>query len=395
MRYIDDIFVEKITKHGKSLINNFAILVKLTNIYQSANETVTNTAGRVLNELKPLLGEDGELSLRLAEDSFFIENVRVKSGISDLDNFSTLMKDMSSKMIGSVTFRAPLQAEDITFLAYAIRGGNEAHEIQNTLDSRMAKGISVGGPVSSKKEESIDMKDIRVASRRAYTRTLSSYMAVIKSIKSGRKPNIKKAKRAVQSLVDCILKDENYLLGLTTIRNAEQYSIQHPVNVAIFAMALGQKLALTKYLLCLAGMAALFHDIGKLDIPSSILNKNKNFSAPEMELIKMHPLEGVKYILKTRGINEIAIISMFVSLEHHMGGENGYPVLKGGREPLLFSRMIKISDDFDSLISGRVYERTALSPARALQKMYSDMQTYDEKLFKAFFEIFKRREFSF
>jgi len=396
MKYLDDLFLERVLKHGRPLITNFAILIKLTSMYQSINEAVINTATRVLKELSPLLGEDGELALKLTEESFFIENIRIKATMADLDNFSSLIRDMGAKNIGAVTFKAPLQVDDLIVLAYAIRGGSEVSEIQSELESRMTKGISIGGPVFAKKEQSGDMKDIRVTSRRAYARAISSYMDAVNSIRTGKKPNVKKAKRAIQSLIDCLLKDEGYVLGLTTLRNSAQYASQHPVNVAIYSIALGQRLGLTKFTLALIGMAALFHDIGKLEIPSAILNKTGEFSKAEMELIKMHPVEGIKHILKTRGINEVSIVSMITCLEHHLGPDgNGYPELKGKKTPLLYSRLIRIADEFDSAVSGRVYGRTALAPAKALQEMYSNIREYDKPLFKAFFEIFKRREFSF
>jgi len=396
MKYIDDLFLERVLKHGRPLITNFAILIKLTGIYQSINEAVVNTATRMLKELSPLLGEDGEMSLKLTEESFFIENIRVKATMADLDNFSSLIRDLNAKNIGAVTFKAPLQVDDLIVVAYAIRGGSEVSEIQSELESRMTKGISIGGPVFAKKGQSVDMKDVRVSSRRAYARAISSYMEAVNSMRTGKKPNVKKAKRAVQSLIDCLLKDEGYVLGLTTLRNPAQYASQHPVNVAIFAIALGQRLGLTKFTLALIGMAALFHDIGKIEIPSAILNKTAEFSKAEMELLKMHPVEGIKHILKTRGINEVSIVSMITCLEHHLDARgNGYPELKEKKTPLLYSRLVRIADDFDALVSGRVYGRTALTPAKALQKMHSNISEYDKGLFKAFFEIFKRREFSF
>ncbi len=397
MRYIDDIFIEKILKHGRMLITNLAILIKLTGIYESINEAIVNSASRLYRDLEPLLGSDGELSLKLAEDSFFIEDVRIKGSIADLDNFSSLNKDLSSKGIGAVNFKAPLQLDDLILLAYSIRGGQELSEIQNSLESRLTKGISVGGPVLAQKEDSLDTKDVRVSARRAYTKAIASYMDVINAIRSGRKPNVKKSKRAIQSLVDCLLKDEGYVLGLTILRNNEKYIFQHPVNVAIFAMALGRKLALTKYSISLIGMAALFHDIGKLEIPQSILSKEKEFSSLEMELVKMHPVEGVKHILRTRGINDISILSMIISLEHHLNADgSGYPKLKKERRPILFSGIVRLADDFDSLVSGLVYKREPMTPAAALRQMYSGhKKAYDPRLFRAFFEIFKRESFGF
>lgn len=397
MRYIDDIFMERVLRHGRPLITNFAILIKLTGIYQSINEAVVNAAGRVLTELGPLIGDDGELSLKLAEESFFIEDIRIKGTMADLDNFSSLSRDLGARGIGAVNFRAPLQADDLIFLAYAIRGGQEISEIQSSLESRLTKGISIGGPVFAKREESHDVTDVRAMARRAYTKAIASYVEVLNSVRTGKKPNMKKMKRSMQSLVDCLVRDEPYVLGLTTIRNLAQYAYQHPVNVAVYSMAMGLRLGLAKYSLSLLGMAALFHDIGKADIPLGILNKEKEFSPVEMELIRMHPVSGVKHILKSRGINEVSVMSMIVSLEHHLDADgSGYPDMKNRRTPVLFSRIVRVADDFDSLVSGRVYERTAHTPAKAIGEMSSRPGgVYDGRLFRALFEVFKRKKFAF
>lgn len=395
MKYIDDLFLEKITKHGRALIANLSILIKITGIYKSMNEAVVNSAVRVMKELEQLLGEDGEITLKLADESFFIEDVRIKAAISDLDNFSMLSKEMNARGIGALTFKAPLQHDDLIVLAYAIKEGGDATEIQSGLEARMKKGVSVGGPIFSQREDSIDFKDKRVAAKRAYLRAIAAYSDVLGAMRSGRKPDIKKAKRAIQSLVDSYVKDDTFVLGLTTLRNEENYHVQHPVNVAVFSIAMGEKLGFKKYSLGLLGMAALFHDIGMLEIPTRILNKKSEFSAAEMELIKMHPVEGVKSILRTRGINDVSIISMIVSLEHHLLPDgSGYPREFSNRLPLIFSRTVRIADDFDSLVSGRVYARKALTPERALALMHPDA-SYDPRLFRIFFEIFKRRKLSF
>ena len=395
MKYIDDLFLDKIAKHGRPLVTNLSILLKMAGIYKAKNEAVVNSAARVMKELEELLGEDGEITLKMTDESFFIEDVRIRASLNDLDNFSVLTREMNSRGIGALTFKAPLQHDDLIALAYAIKEGGDAAEIQSGLESRMKKGVSVGGPVFSQRENSIDFKDKRATAKRAYLRTIAAYSDVLGAIRSGRKPDIRKVKRAIQSLVDGYFKDETFVLGLTTLRNEESYNVQHPVNVAVFSIGIGEKLGFKRYSLGLLGMAALFHDIGMLEIPTRILNKKGEFSPAEMELIKMHPVEGVKNILRTRGINDVSILSMVVALEHHLAQDgSGYPGGFADRSPLIFSRIVKIADDFDSLNSGMVYSRKALTPERALAVMHLD-SNYDPRLFRAFFEIFKRRNFSF
>ena len=390
MKRIDDVFHEKFLRHGKALITNFSVLVRMAGIYESINETITNAAGRVLRELEELTGREGEISLRLADDSFFIEEVRVKATLSDIDNFSALIKDLEKGKIGVLTFRMPLRPEDLIFLAYRIKEGGEASEIQAALESKLMKSVSVGGPVFVRKEEDVDSRDIRKASRRAYTKTAAAFKDINESMKTGRRLNIKKAKRAIQSIVDCLMKDESYVLGLTAVRNMEDYYYNHSTNVAVFAMSLGLRFGLSKYYLGRLGIAALFHDIGKIEVPQTILNKKSEFTPRELELIERHPIDGVRHILATWRLNDISVVSMLAAFEHHQNLDfSGYPKISGWRKLNVFSRIIKIADDYDSLVSGRVYGRTSFTPTAALARMEEKRGVwYDSVLFRAFTRIF-------
>ena len=93
------------------------------------------------------------------------------------------------------------------------------------------------------------------------------------SVRMGRSPNIKKIKRVVQGIVDQILNEETSLIGLTTIRDYDEYTFTHSVNVCIFSVALGKRLGFNKLQLYDLGMAALFHDIGKSRVPAEVINK--------------------------------------------------------------------------------------------------------------------------
>lgn len=394
MKRADDFQTEKVLAHGRPLIANFSILVKLTGMYDSMNETMMKSAAKVLKELDALIGDEGELALKMTDESFFIDDTRIKATAADIDNFSALIKDLDAKKIGLITFKAPLQTDDLIFLAYSIKGGSEASEIQSVLESRLTKGISVGGPLMVQREQSIDMRDTRRVARWAYTKAIAAFKDINESIRSGRGMNVKKAKRSFQSIVDSILKDESYVLGLTTIRDTKNYYYNHSVNVAILSIALGMRVGLSKYHLTRLGMAALLHDIGKVEIPLSILNKASEFNPKETALIERHPVDGVKELIKTWGLNEVSIISMLASYEHHLNLDlSGYPPVPETRRPILFSRIIKIADDFDSLVSGKVKTKTPMRPEDALRMMFEEKKGfYDRLLLKAFVEIFSRQQ---
>jgi HD-GYP domain-containing protein (c-di-GMP phosphodiesterase class II) len=137
------------------------------------------------------------------------------------------------------------------------------------------------------------------------------------------------------------------------------------------------------------GIAALFHDIGKVDIPIEILNKPGPFNDEEWATMRRHPVMGVKAISKIRGLNEMAASSMVAAFEHHIFyDKTGYPPVRKKRMPNFFSRIISIADQYDSMTSSRVYARIPYTPDKALSLMMerSGVQL-DPLLFKIFTNI--------
>ena len=90
-----------------------------------------------------------------------------------------------------------------------------------------------------------------------------------------------------------------------------------------------------------------------------------------------HPVDGVRILIRAKDLSDIAVISMLVSLEHHINYDGtGYPDLTKKRTPNIFSRIITIADYYDALISGKVYKRTVYSPENALKFMYEKAVNY-------------------
>src|SRR5205823_6745847 len=141
---------------------------------------------------------------------------------------------------------------------------------------------------------------------------------LMSSVRMGGSPNIKKIKRVVQGIVDQILNEETSLIGLTTIRDYDEYTFTHSVNVCIFSVALGKRLGLSKLQLYDLGLAALFHDIGKSRVPSEVLNKVEGLTDDEWKQIAAHPWMGVLCLFQLRGTQDLHYRAMIVAHEHHM-----------------------------------------------------------------------------
>jgi HD-GYP domain-containing protein (c-di-GMP phosphodiesterase class II) len=189
--------------------------------------------------------------------------------------------------------------------------------------------------------------------------------------------------------VDQILNEETSLIGLTTIRDYDEYTFTHSVNVCIFSVALGKRLGLGKVQLYDLGMAALFHDLGKSRVPAEIINKAGGLSDDEWRMIAAHPWLGALALFQTRGSQDLPYRAMVVAHEHHMKTDlTGYPRPIRPRAMSMFSKIVAVADGFDAATSRRAYQTTPMSPAQVLQEMRENPRRgMDQVVVKAFINL--------
>jgi HD-GYP domain-containing protein (c-di-GMP phosphodiesterase class II) len=225
-------------------------------------------------------------------------------------------------------------------------------------------------------EESDDLEDEQRAkeiAKRTYERSVAVTKEVVNSIRMGRSANVKKVKRAVQTIVDQVLSNEVSLMGLTTIRDYDEYTFTHSVNVCIFAIAIGKRLGLGRLQLYDLGMAALMHDVGKSRVPLEVLSKQGALSEEEWRIMQSHPWLGVLTLFGLRGYGEIPYRGIIVAHEHHMKTDlSGYPKAIRARNLSMFSKIVAVADGFDAATSRRTYQTIPLQPDQVLREMWEN-----------------------
>jgi HD-GYP domain-containing protein (c-di-GMP phosphodiesterase class II) len=194
----------------------------------------------------------------------------------------------------------------------------------------------------------------------------------------------------VQGIVDQILTEETSLIGLTTLRDYDEYTYTHSVNVCIFAVALGRRLGMTKLQLFDLGLSALMHDIGKSRVPVNLMQKSDDLSEAEWRQIAAHPWLGVLVLFQLRGQHEeLSYRAMTVSYEHHMRGDlSGYPKVVRPRTMSMTSKIVAVTDGYDAATSRRVYQSTPYPPSAVLQEMRDNPRRgMDPVVVKAFINL--------
>ncbi|PTQ85996.1 diguanylate cyclase (GGDEF)-like protein/putative nucleotidyltransferase with HDIG domain [Trichococcus patagoniensis] len=135
-------------------------------------------------------------------------------------------------------------------------------------------------------------------------------------------------------------------------RLLRKWDQKHAENVADHAGKIAEKMGLDPYLQELVKKAALVHDIGKITIPSKILNKDASLSQKELELIRRHPESGYQIL---RSVDEYASVAMIVLSHHEWVDGSGYPEKLKGEDIPLASRIIAVADSYDAMTSGCTY----------------------------------------
>jgi HD-GYP domain-containing protein (c-di-GMP phosphodiesterase class II) len=230
---------------------------------------------------------------------------------------------------------------------------------------------------------------LAVKARKSYSRALAAITGLNDRLSEGQPVNVSKPKRVIQDMVEGLFQNENLLLSLSTIRDYDDYTCTHCVNVAILSMCLGKRLGLGKVQLMQLGLAALFHDLGKVDIPIDLIHKTTKFTDEEYEMVKNHTLYSVLRILKINADHALKTKLLIPPFEHHLGVDlAGYP-RSDRKSPLtLFGRIVAITDHYDALTSSRSYRPVPISPEQALDIMLQIAGTeLDPLLLKVFINM--------
>lgn len=188
----------------------------------------------------------------------------------------------------------------------------------------------------------------------------------------------------VLALIRTVERHQGAMLPLATLRNHDDYTVAHIVNVALLTIALAEVVGFRSPLIRDIGVAALLHDIGKLRVPPEVLNSPGGLTDEQRELIRRHPEDGARILMATPRVPELAVSVAFEHHVHYDGG--GYPALPKGWRTNAASEITHIADVFDALRSNRPY-RDGLPVEKVSQLMLRDAGTaFSPTLLHAFFD---------
>ena len=381
-----------VRRAGRHLIFATYGALRAVKLYPVENAAVQKALAEVTNHAQEMLTSEGELELRMSGEFIFVNQTRLRLDLDNFASFSHLLSLFRAAGIGTLTVADGVAPKDwLVFLSLLQAPGSDdpAERLAQLMAKLEAASVRAFTLAPQAEQGEGNKEKAKERAKRTYAQSIAATRDLMSSVRMGGSPNIKKIKRVVQGIVDQILSDETSLVGLTTIRDYDEYTFTHSVNVCIFSVALGKRLGFGKVQLYDLGMAALFHDIGKSRVPAEIINKPGGLSDDEWRLIAAHPWLGALALFQLRGQQDLPYRSMIVAHEHHMKLDlTGYPRPIRPRALSMFSKIVAVADGFDAATSRRSYQTVPYTPAQVMLEMRDNPRRgMDPVVVKAFINL--------
>jgi HD-GYP domain-containing protein (c-di-GMP phosphodiesterase class II) len=375
---------------GGRFIKAFHHMISTVKIHQDNNQLIKDSIKHFAKVLSEISG-GMELEILLWRGRFFIQGEKLHYRRESFALINEMLDYLPQRGLRGLIFHPTFKESSLKDFVIFARLLNESagrDDPPNWLDKQF-KAHEVTW-VEILKEMDEDPPELELKKKK---QALQSYMHAMVAVKEVAQKvsqrsvaGIRKARRLAQTMVDLVLDDESLMLGLTTIRDYDDYTYTHSVNVALLAMALGKRIGMSQILLEQLGICGMFHDLGKVEVPKEILLKPDMLNTGEWDEIRKHPVIGVHRVLQLHASREMKSRAALGPFEHHLNYNlTGYPKTHFVNKVTLFGKILRIADTYDALTSERKYRPRAFSPIEALQLMWSKVgEDYDPILLKIF-----------
>ena len=394
---------------SENLFTAFYKMVQAVRIHRDNNQLVIQSAEYFIQAVNRFDGDESHLTIQIISGRFYLQQEKVLYRRETANLINNALVYFEKRGLHGLSLSIAIQREDlreVLIFAHLMNKAASRNDPSGWLEAQISdKGLDWVEIISEPDPDSIhnlegtdsltismdadqENKVIKTAEV-AYAGSIASLKEVIGKVTDNRPAGIRQTVRTVQKTVDLVIEKRSILLKLSTLRDHDDYTYTHSVNVSILAICLGQHIGLTKNALETLGICGLFHDLGKVDVPLKILNKQGRLTDHEFKVIQKHSLNSVRHISKLRAPRELKSKIMLAPFEHHLKYDlSGYP-RSWRSEPLsLFGRILTIVDVFDAITSHRIYRTEAISPDQALSMMSESAgKDFDPILLKAFINM--------
>ena len=335
--------------------------IKTVLLYPQAHPAVRQPLQELVDILTDMVLERPEIHLGVVEGTFFIESRLI---VSPNAAVAELAERLGKKGIDALTIYPGVTADHLfSFASLLARRETTAESLPGELERNGIVTIRFGidQVVSDGTSD-----EASPAPSRIYLDALNAVRETMREVDNGRIPSGDGINMVVENMVCVAMENPTTLLGLAMIKDYDNYTFSHSVNVGILALTLGAYLGLDREALQEINTAGLLHDIGKTKIDKTILNSPGKLSSEEFKQMKRHPEEGAEIVSKMKNINPRVAE---VVLGHHIKQDRtGYPEWASQKSFGLYTELVAVADCYDAITTLRTYNIPTM-PKAAMEIM--------------------------
>lgn len=333
----------------EELLRRFGAALRGAQLYAPGHPLVARNVGAFAELVQRLLEEMPSISIALLADEVVVGDLPMPKGAATLGEIFARLKLRGVERVSFDKGATPEElAAAIEALCQRLRAAGQADAPRFPDLAHVRIGLV---RVEQRTQASLaDMATIR----KLYTQASTTMRSVWENAAREGVAKATEVRAVVDELAQAVSQNKNALIALTTMREIDNYTFTHMVNVSILTMVQARGLGIDGTLLREFGVAGLMHDIGKVRTPPEILTKPASLDDRELIIMRRHTVDGAEILRKTRDLTPLAAV---VAFEHHLRLDgSGYPV-GVERETLNLATMLTtIADVYDAMRSKRQYQ---------------------------------------
>ena len=360
------------------LLRRFAATLRASQLYAQDHPIVTKNVEALSAAVQLLHALQPSIVVAVLGDEVIVDD----RPLSKAESMSGLIRRLKEIGVEHVTIERGVSQLELTAFVKAV----------GTME-RVAPGTSVSVPGLAhirigrvEVGERVETGKADIGSfRRMYQEAVAVAEQVWQSAATESTPDATIARTMVDGLAQAVAQNRTALLALTTLKNYDNYTFTHMVNVSILTMGQARALGIDGPLLREFGLAALMHDIGKVKTPLEVLNKPDKLTDAEFEIMKRHTVEGAEIL---RSTPEIPTLVPVVAFEHHLRLDgSGYPTGVERASLNLCTQLCSIADVYDAMRSQRTYQQSYPTDRILEVLKRNDGRHFDRHLVRRFSQL--------
>ncbi|MQA29051.1 MAG: HD domain-containing protein [Luteitalea sp.] len=365
------------TQLAEELLRRFAATLRSSQLYSKGHPIIARNIESLILAIEGLHNLQPSIVIGIVGEEVIVDDQPAR-----VDGLGALIKRLKQIGVERITIDRGVTSEEVTALLAAVstvepRANRETPELPSFPHVRVGR-VTIAPRMETAPADMATFK-------RLYGDAVAVAEAMCESASIERRPDATMARNMIDGLAQAVSQNRTALLALATLKDYDNYTFTHMVNVSILTMGQARGLGIDGPLLREFGLAALMHDIGKVRTPLEILNKPDKLTDAEFTIMKRHTIDGAEMLRATPDIPALAPV---VAFEHHLRLDGtGYPFDVSRSSLNVGTMLCSIADVYDAMRSQRKYQQAFPSDRILAVMKRNDGLQFDQHLVRRFTQL--------